>query len=68
MNDTDPEIAALVRERMMSLTGEERVLMAASMFESARQLILSSLPPELSEDERRRALCRRLYGIDLPRG
>jgi hypothetical protein len=67
VNDTDPEVATLVRERMMRLTGEERVLMAASMFESARQLVLSSLQPDLCEDERRRALCQRLYGIELPK-
>ena len=66
MNDTSPEIARLIRERLMQLSGEERLRMAASMFESARHLVLASLPASLTESERRRELCRRLYGLELP--
>ncbi len=65
MNDTSPEIEKLYREMLMKRSGEERFLMGCSMFETARTMVLASLPSHLSEDERRRQLCIRLYGRDL---
>ena len=41
--------------------------MALQMFETAQQIVLSSLDPGLSEIERRRELCRRFYGAELAR-
>ena len=35
------------------------------MFETAQQIVLSSLDPGLGESERRRELCRRFYGEEL---
>ena len=67
MFDTTPEIGALLRERYAALTGSERALMALQMFETAQRIVLSSLPPGLSEPERRRELCRRFYGDELAR-
>ena len=66
MNDTSPEIARMVRERMMGLSGERRFLMGVAMFDAARRMILASLPAELSEAERRRQLYWRTYGEKLP--
>lgn len=66
MTDTTPEIADLVRERMMALSGEQRFLMGARMFEAARTMVLASLPPNLSPVERREILYNRLYGEPLP--
>jgi hypothetical protein len=62
MIDTTPEVARLVRELCARKTGAERLRMGASMFETARTLVLASLPPGLSEWEIRRRLCERLYG------
>jgi hypothetical protein len=62
MNDTTPEVARLVRELCARKTGAERLRMGASMFETARTLVLASLPPGLSERELRRRLCARFYG------
>ena len=62
MTDTSPEAARLVRELYARKSGAERVDMGASMFESARTLVLASLPPGLSEREIRRRLCLRFYG------
>lgn len=39
---------------------------SSSMFETARALIDSSLPANLSPRERRLAFARRLYGDELP--
>jgi hypothetical protein len=66
MNDTAPEVAALMRELLMRRSGEERFLMGASMFDAARELILASLPPHLPPEERKRRLFERVYGIPLP--
>ena len=65
MNDTSPEIEALLKARYASMTGSDRALMALQMFDTARQIVLSSLDPGLSEIERRRELCRRFYGDEL---
>ncbi len=65
MNDTSPEIAAMVRERLLARSSEERVLMGFRMFEVARAMILASFPPGLSEIEIKRRLCERLYGDEV---
>lgn len=65
MNDTSPEIAALVRARLLARAGAERVLMGSRMFDAARALVLASLPPGLSEIEIKRCLCERLYGDEI---
>ena len=65
MNDTSPETEALLRARYAAMTGSERALMALQMFETAQQIVLSSLDPSLGEGERRRELCRRFYGDEL---
>lgn len=36
------------------------------MFETARTIVLSSLPPNLSRGERRLAVARRFYAGELP--
>ncbi|HEV7396797.1 MAG TPA: hypothetical protein VGN86_09840, partial [Pyrinomonadaceae bacterium] len=60
MNDTSPEIAALVRTRLLERSGAERVLMGSQMFDTARAMVLASFPPGLSEIEIKRRLCERL--------
>lgn len=53
-------------EGLMGLLGEERMEMGSSMFDSAREMILASLPPGLTEPERKRAIYERTYGEPLP--
>lgn len=65
MNDTSPEIEAFLTARYAALSGPQRLLMALEMFETARQVVLSSLDPSLDEQERRRELFRRFYGDAL---
>ena len=65
MNDTSPEIEAFLKVRYSAMTGSERALMALQMFETAQQIVLSSLEPGLSENQRQRELCRRFYGDEL---
>jgi len=65
MNDTTPNIAAIVRERLLSLSGAERVVMGSRMFEVARTIALASFPPGLSEIVIKGRLCERLYGNEV---
>ncbi len=67
MNDTSPAVRELVRAKLMELSGEERMLMGFEMFESARQIVLASLPAGMSEGERRRQLFLRFYSRDFDR-
>ena len=46
MNDTAPNIAAIVRERLLSRSGAERVVMESRMFDVARTIALASFPPD----------------------
>ena len=66
MNDTSPEFEAMVNERYRRMTPDERVRIAASLYDTARAIVLSSLPPGLSRRETRLAFARRFYEGELP--
>ena len=66
MSDTSPEFEAMVNERYKRMSSDERVRIAASMYDTARAIVLSSLPPGLSRRERRLAFARRFYEGELP--
>ena len=55
----------MVRDKIMARSGEERFVMGARMFESAREMAKASLPRGLSETEQRRQLFKRIYGQEL---
>lgn len=65
MKDTSQETEMLLHRRYMEMTGEERLLAGARMFEAARVMVLASAPKGLSKEELRRFLCHRFYGNDL---
>jgi len=62
VTDTSPEIERMVRAKIMARSGEERFIIGAQMFDAACEIVKASLPPGLSEAERRRQLFKRLYG------
>jgi hypothetical protein len=62
VTDTPSTIEQEVRRKIMARSGEERFIMGAEMFESAREMVMASLPKDLSEAERRRLLFKRIYG------
>lgn len=66
VSDTSPEIARMVAKHYQRMGPEERMQIASSMFETARMIVESSLPPELVGRERRLAFIRRMYGDELP--
>ena len=65
MHDTTPEIAELMRERLLERSGAERILMGSRMFDMAKAMILSSFPSGLGDVEIKRRLCERLYGQEV---
>lgn len=66
MTDTPPEIAEMVRQRLMARSGEERLMMGVASFEAAREMVIASLPKDLSPMEFKRQLYQRIYGEPLP--
>jgi len=65
MQDTSPEIEKIFREKIIALSPQERVLMGISMFETAREIVLSSLPKDLSVTERNVKFFLRFYENDF---
>jgi hypothetical protein len=65
VTDTPSEIERMVRNKLMARSGEERFIMGAEMFDSAREMVKASLPKNLSETESRRLLFKRIYGKEL---
>ena len=66
MNDTAASMQRRVAEHYRRLSPQERMRIASSMFETARRIVESSLPPNLTGTERRLAFARRLYAGELP--
>lgn len=66
MNDTSEKMVAIIAERHRQMTPEMRMRIASQMFDTARAIVESSLPPHLTRQERRFALIERLYKDELP--
>lgn len=66
MEDTSKEAKTTYRQMIMSLTEAERFIMCAEMFETAREIIISTMPQDLSEADQKRYIYQRLYGEPLP--
>jgi hypothetical protein len=63
----DPRLLASVGVRdLANLTPTDRCLAASSLFEAARAIIESSLPSDLTIEERRLTAIERLYKGELP--
>jgi hypothetical protein len=68
MTDTPPAVERILRDKIMERSGEERFIMGAQMFDSAREMVKASLPSGLSKTEQRRQLFKRIYGKELDIG
>lgn len=68
MNDTTPEIESIYRNMLMKKSGQERLMMGCSMFDTARKQALAGIAakmPGLSEAEIRKELFLRFYGMEF---
>jgi hypothetical protein len=66
MNDTSALISNLIAQHHDSMTPAERWRVVSSMFETARKIVDSSLAADLTVQQRRLAVARRIYGGELP--
>ena len=68
MTDTEPQVVEKMAELLRNHTPEERLIMGCSMYDFARQLVVSSLlqnDPHLSQGVLRRELFLRFYGNEF---
>ncbi len=65
MPDTTPEFRRFVDAQYRRLTPDERVRLCTEMFDAARSLAESTLPPGLGEYERKRRITERFYGAEF---
>jgi len=66
MDDTSEEFKQRVHDELMSRSPAQRLAMASRMHESARSMVLASLPSSLTAAERRQQLFLRFYSHDFP--
>ncbi len=55
----DPKVSAMIEAHYLAMTPRERLEIAASMFDTARAIVDSSLSPGLSREERQYAIANR---------
>jgi len=68
MNDTNPDVAIRFRNLIMCKSGEKRLLMGCSMFDTAKQIVLSAIrsrQPGITDAEIRREIFLRFYGLEF---
>lgn len=65
MNDTSAKSQLKLDEFYSQLTPEEKFRKMLSMCRTVREIIISQLPPELSEDERKKKLFEIYYSQDF---
>lgn len=63
--DTPPELNAFLFEQMMRKSGAERLVIGCRMADSARELVWSGIPADLTVEERRAVFLQRFYGDAL---
>jgi len=70
MFDTHPDIAIRFRDLMMSKSGQQRLLMGCSMYDTARQIVRSAIyngRPEITDEEMKKEIFLRFYGKEFSR-
>ncbi len=65
MNDTSEDVEKQLFDKMMRLSGEERMKLGAESYESARAMIRASLPAGLTAAEIHAEVFKRMYADDF---
>ncbi|MCX5866854.1 MAG: hypothetical protein NT009_05110 [Proteobacteria bacterium] len=68
MNDTSPDIEARFREMMMKKSGQERLRMGFSMFETARSMVIAGIKnknPNIGDKELKKEIFLHFYEEDF---
>jgi len=70
MFDTHPDVAIRFRDLMMSKTGQQRLLMGCSMYDTAKKIVRSAIHnshPEITDEEMKKEIFLRFYGKEFSR-
>ena len=70
MFDTHPDVAIRFRDLMMSKTGQQRLLMGCSMYDTAKKIVRSAIynsRPEITDEEMKKEIFLRFYGQEFSR-
>ena len=70
MFDTHPDIAVRFRDLMMRKSGQERLLMGCSMYDTAKEIVRSAVrnrQPGITDAEIKREIFLRFYGPEFSR-
>jgi len=68
MNDTHPDVAIRFRELMMRKSGQQRLLMGCSMYDTAKKIVCSAIydsRPGITDAEIKREIFLRFYGPEF---
>jgi hypothetical protein len=65
MTDTSKEMEKKYDEMMMERSNMERFMMGIEMFETAKKIVIASLPEDLSESEFKEKIFLRFYENDF---
>ena len=68
MNDTSVKMAEFYRDLIMKRSGEDRLKMGCSMFETAKEIVKSSIleqNPGISLSDLKKAVFVRFYGHEI---
>jgi hypothetical protein len=66
MNDSTVDMERMVAAHYAAMTSLERLSIMASMRDTAIAIIETSLPPNLTREQRRYSVAKRMYGNELP--
>ncbi len=68
MNDTHPDVAIRFRDLMMSKTGQQRLRMGCSMYDTAKKIVRSAIynnRPQITDEEMKKEIFLRFYGNEF---
>lgn len=63
MEDTPQSVKKLVRDVVMSMSVEDRILMCAQMYEDAKEFARIGMPEGLSSEEQEVFIFKRIHGV-----
>ena len=70
MFDTHPDVAIRFRDLMMSKSGQERLLMGCSMYDTAKEIVRSAIYNNrhgITDKEMKKEIFLRFYGKEFSR-
>jgi len=70
MFDTHPDVAIRYRDLMMSKSGQQRLLMGCSMYDTAKKIVRSAIynsRPDITDEDMKKEIFLRFYGNEFSR-